>query len=145
MVKISPITDPAPVMDLFMRSDLEIEEDEFVRRQFLKGYKAENEKGEVIGGCALTVQEGHYIINGIAVDPEYRKTNIASELLSKTTADAKALGAEEMILVARAPGFFRKNGYENVPDSQVPQGLFDCLQCPQYKTRCFPEIMKRKL
>lgn len=145
MVKISPITDPAPVMELFMRSDLEIEDDEFVRRTFLKGYKAENEKGEVIGGCALTVQDGHYIINGIAVDPEFRKSNIATDMLERTMADAKEMGADEMILVARAPGFFRKNGYENVPDEKVPEGLFDCLSCPQYQKKCFPEIMKKKL
>lgn len=145
MVKVSPIDNPAPVMDLFMRSNLEIEDDEFARRVFLKGYKAETEDGTVIGGCALTVADGHYIINGIAVEPEYRKTHIASEMLSRTMDDARAMGAKEIILVARAPGFFRKNNFVNVPDEEIPQGLFDCLSCPQYQKECFPEIMKKGL
>lgn len=141
MVKISPIDSPEPVLDLFIRSDLEIAENEFVDRIFLKGYKAENEEGTLIGGCALTETDGHYIINGIAVEPEYRKTHIATEMLSRCIADAKEMGAKEIILVARAPGFFRKNNFKNIPDEEVPQGIFDCLECPQYKTKCFPEIM----
>ena len=145
MVKISPINDPDPIMDLFLRSDLEIQEDEFVERVFLKGYQAEDQEGRIIGGCALTEMDGHYIINGIAVDPEYRKTGVASEMLSRTLQDAKGMGAGEIILVARAPGFFRKNGFVNVPDEEVPEGLFDCLSCPQYQKQCFPEIMKRSL
>ncbi|WP_130864125.1 GNAT family N-acetyltransferase [Bacilliculturomica massiliensis] len=145
MVKITPITDPAPVMELFMRSNLEIEEDEFERRVFLKGYKAENEEGVVIGGCALTEVDGHYIINGIAVDPEYRKTHIASDMLARCLEDARQMGAKEIILVARAPGFFRKNKFINVPDGEVPEGLFDCLSCPQYQKECFPEIMRLPL
>lgn len=145
MVKISPIDEPRPVMELFQRSDLEIEDDEFVKRQFLKGYKAENQEGDVIGGCALTTVNGYYIINGIAVDPEYRKTQIASRMLEKTLGDAKALGADEIILVARAPGFFRKNGFINMAEGEVPKGIFDCLVCPQYQKKCFPEIMKKKL
>ena len=145
MVQYLPIDTPEPVMDLFTRNDLEISEEELAERVFLKGYKAENEKGEVIGGCMLTSKDGHFIINGIAVEPEFRKKNIATEMLDRTMADAKAMGAEEMILVARAPGFFRKNGYENVPDEEVPQGVFGCLECVQYQKQCFPEIMKRKL
>lgn len=145
MVTVKPIESPDDVMELFLRSDLEMTEDEFDTRVFLKGYEAKNEKGEVIGGCALTEQDGHFIINGIAVDPAYRKTGVASEMLARTTEDARALGAEEIILVARAPGFFRKNGYENVPDPDIPEGLFDCQSCPQYRQRCFPEIMKKSL
>lgn len=145
MVTIQPIDRPDSVMELFMRSDLEIAEDEFVRNIFLKGYEATNERGEVIGGCALTEQDGYFIINGIAVDPEYRKTGVASKMLDLVTEDAKSMGAEEIVLVARAPGFFRKNGYANVPDHELPQGLFDCLECPQYQKRCFPEIMKKRI
>ena len=145
MVEISPITSPEPVLDLFIRSNLEIAEDEFAEKEFLSGYQAKTQDGRIVGGCVLVLQKDHYVINGIAVEPEYRKENLASKMLSLCLEDAKKRGAKEVILVARAPGFFRKQGFLNVADGDVPEGLFDCLVCPQYKTECFPEIMKLRL
>ena len=49
-----------------------------------------------------------------------------------------------MYLVARAPGFFRKEGFETVDREDAPD-FFECLTCPQYGISCHPEVMKKDL
>ena len=46
-----------------------------------------------------------------------------------------------MYLVARAPEFFRKNGFVTIPREEAPN-FFECLTCPQYGKTCHPEVMK---
>ena len=86
-------------------------------------YKTDRHR--LIGGFVLAERQGEFIVDGIAVDPEYR-------------------GGKRIFLVARAPGFFRKSGFVTVPREEAPN-FFECLTCPQYGVDCHPEVMRLDL
>ncbi|MDO4833940.1 MAG: GNAT family N-acetyltransferase [Bacillota bacterium] len=96
---------------------------------------------KLIGGFVLAKREGEFICDGIATDPEYRGTGLGRALLAKGIEEVTKLGGSRMYLVARAPEFFRKNGFETIGRDEAPN-FFECLTCPQYKVSCHPEVMR---
>lgn len=129
------------LVEMFIRHDLEFSVDEPLPTDLVKCWKAEDENGKLISGCVLAIRGGEYIIDGIATEPEYRKEKIAGKLLELALEEVKARGGKEVFLVAKAPGFFKKHGFVEIPATDVPL-LFDCLSCPQFQKTCFPETMK---
>lgn len=99
---------------------------------------------KLIGGFVLAKREGEFIVDGIAVDPEYRKYKIGKTLLNKGIEETLRLGGKSIYLVARAPEFFKKSGFVTVPREEAPN-FFECLTCPQYGVDCHPEVMKLDL
>ena len=106
--------------------------------------KYESEKSRLIGGFVLAKRQGEFIVDGIAVDPEYRKYHIGRALLDNGIEETLKRGGKRIFLVARAPGFFRKAGFVNVPREEAPN-FFECLTCPQYGVDCHPEVMRLDL
>jgi len=96
---------------------------------------------KLVGAIVLAKREGRYIIDGLAVASEYRKHDLGRIMLKKVIEQVKGLGGSELYLVARAPGFFRKNGFEAIDPAGAPN-FFECKQCPQYRVSCHPEVMK---
>lgn len=92
----------------------------------------------------LAERQGEFIVDGIAVDPEYRKEKLGKALLDLGIAETRKRGGKRIFLVARAPGFFRKSGFVTVPREEAPN-FFECLTCPQYGVDCHPEVMRLDL
>ena len=107
-------------------------------------YKDGSGRSHLIGGFVLAKRQGEFIVDGIAVDPAYRKLDIGRKLLEGGIAEARSRGGRRIFLVARAPGFFRKAGFVTVPREEAPN-FFECLTCPQYGVDCFPEVMRLEL
>lgn len=99
---------------------------------------------KLIGGFVLAKREGEFIVDGIAVDPEYRKYKIGKTLLNKGIEETLRLGGKRIYLVARAPEFFKKSGFVTIPREEAPN-FFECLTCPQYGVDCHPEVMRLEL
>lgn len=102
------------------------------------------DRHRLIGGFVLAERQGEFIVDGIAVDPEYRKENLGKTLLDLGIAETRKRGGKRIFLVARAPGFFRKSGFVTVPREEAPN-FFECLTCPQYGVDCHPEVMRLDL
>lgn len=132
------------LVEMFIRHGLEFSFDEPLPTDLVKCWKAEDENGRLISGCVLAMRGGEYIIDGISTEPEYRKEKIGGKLLQLALDEVKSRGGKEVYLVAKAPGFFKKHGFGEIPATDVPQ-LFDCLSCPQFQKTCFPEVMKLKI
>lgn len=98
----------------------------------------------LVAGIILAMREGEYIIDGIAVDAPMRKSGMGKTLLEKAEAEVKKRGGKRVYLVAKAPGFFRKLGYVNLPAEEAPN-FFECKSCPQFNVDCFPEVMVHEL
>jgi amino-acid N-acetyltransferase len=126
--------------DLFIRNELEFSAEEPVQTDILRGWGAYNDQ-TLIGGCVLALREGDFIIDGIAVDAPYRNTDVGSELLQAALDYAKEMGGKQVFLVARAPGFFSRQGFETIERKEGPL-FFECFTCPQYQTTCFPQVMR---
>ena len=105
-------------------------------------YKTDHHR--LIGGFVLAERQGEFIVDGIAVDPEYRKEKLGKALLDLGIAETRRRGGKRIFLVARAPGFFRKSGFVTVPREEAPN-FFECLTCPQYGVDCHPEVMRLDL
>ncbi|MDO4546151.1 MAG: GNAT family N-acetyltransferase [Bacillota bacterium] len=98
----------------------------------------------LIGGFVLAKREGEFIVDGIAIAPDYRKHKLGRVLLNKGIEETLKQGGSRIFLVARAPGFFRKAGFVTVPREEAPN-FFECLTCPQYGVDCHPEVMRLDL
>lgn len=137
------------LVKFFVENELEFDGDEEVDTDIVKCYKIENDNpsdsddvsdDNLIGAAVLALREGRYICDGIAVNPNYRNEGIGKILLDRLISDTKALGGDGIYLVARAPGFFRKYGFDEIDPKDAPN-FFECKYCPQYMNTCFPEIM----
>lgn len=99
------------------------------------------EFGRLIGAFVLAKREGEFICDGIAIDPQWRGTQLGKALLGLGIEEVRKRGGKRMYLVARAPEFFRKNGFVTVERAEAPN-FFECFTCPQYKVSCRPEVMR---
>ncbi|MDD5926884.1 MAG: GNAT family N-acetyltransferase [Firmicutes bacterium] len=128
----------------FVENQLEFDGDEEVDTDIVKCWKITQGDDYLVAGCVLAKREEEYIIDGIAVDKVMRKTGMGKILVDKVISEVKKLGGERIYLVARAPGFFRKLGFEAIDPSEAPN-FFECKQCPQYQVSCHPEVMKLEI
>lgn len=143
MIEIHTTDDYEKLVPFFMENGLEFSEEDPVPTDLVQCWEAV-EDGRLIGGFVLAKREGRFICDGIAVDPEYRKRELGRALLGEGLKEAAARGADSVYLVARAPGFFRREGFETVERSEAPD-FFECLTCEQYGVSCHPEVMRRHL
>jgi len=132
------------LLQFFIDNELEYESGEIAPDDLIKCYSARGEDGRLLGGCVLALREGRYICDGIATDPSIRGRNIGKRLLKKIVDEAHKRGADALYLVARAPDFYRKNGFVAIPREEAPS-FFECFTCSQYLTSCQPEVMKLAL
>jgi len=129
------------LMYFFAANHLEVDAEEAVPTNVIRTWKiTPKDSDKLVGAIALSQRQGEYIIDGIAVDENYRKTNIGKTLLDEAISMVKDLGGKRIYLVARAPGFFRKSGFTTIPRDAAPM-FFECLTCPQYGVDCHPEVM----
>ena len=128
----------------FVENQLEFDGDEEVDTDIVKCWKITQGDDYLVAGCVLAKREEEYIIDGIAVDKVLRKTGMGRILVNKVISEVKKLGGKRIYLVARAPGFFRKLGFETIDPSEAPN-FFECKQCPQYGVSCHPEVMKLEI
>lgn len=139
-IKITVTDDMDTLNDFFEANDLEISDAEPVETNVIKAWRADDENGNLVGGVCLAYREGDYIIDGIAVDQSLRGQRMGEKLLGLAIDQVKSLGGKKLFLVARAPGFFKTQGFNIVSEKEAPL-FFECVDCPQYKVDCFPEIM----
>ncbi len=132
------------LVKFFVENQLEFDGDEEVDTDILKCWEALSEGDRLLGGCVLALREERYIIDGIAVESDYRKLGIGKLLMDEAVKEVRNRGGDALYLVARAPGFFRKLGFYSVAAENAPL-FFECAQCPQYQKTCHPEIMKMEI
>lgn len=129
----------------FVENQLEFDGDEEVDTDIVKCFEVVHGAEEaLVGAAVLAKREGRYIIDGIAVDPLYRKMKVGNVLLKKVVSEVKAVGGDALFLVARAPGFFLANGFAAIEPESAPN-FFECKYCDQYQISCHPEVMKLEI
>ena len=144
--KISVTEDYDKLVPFFIENDLEFTEEDAIQvpTDLERCWEAVDDEGKLIGGFVLAKRQNEFIVDGIAVDPEYRGEKLGSALLKGGIEEAVKRGGRRIYLVARAPEFFRKHGFVTVPREEAPN-FFECLTCPQYGVSCHPEVMRLDL
>ncbi len=143
MINITPTEDYQSLVPFFIENELEFSEDEPTPTDIVRCWHA-MDGDRLVGGFVLAKRDGEFICDGIAVDPAWRGRELGRQLLQIGMEEAVRQGADSMYLVARAPGFFRKEGFETVQREDAPD-FFECLTCDQYGVTCHPEVMRRQL
>lgn len=144
-LKMSETRDYEALKKLYIKNDLELNPDDDMPEGVIKNWKITHGKEEYLAaGLTLAKYKGEYVIDGIAVEPEYRKMKIGKIILEKAISQVRNLGGKRIYLVARAPEFFRKQGFVTINSEEAPK-VFDCLTCPQNGIKCFPEVMRLDL
>ena len=140
---IQETEDYEKLVPFFIRNELEFTEEdaEEVSTDLVKCWQVTDEAGRLVGAFVLALREGEYICDGIAIEEDLRGTGLGSLLLNKGLEETIQQGGKRMFLVARAPEFFRRNGFVTVPREEAPN-FFECLTCPQYGVSCHPEVMR---
>ncbi len=140
---ISETEDYEKLVPFFIENELEFTEEdaEEVPTDVVKCWQITDADGRLVGGFVLALREGEYICDGIAIDNSLRGTGLGSQLLKLGLEETVKRGGDRMFLVARAPEFFRRNGFVTVPRQEAPN-FFECLTCPQYGISCHPEVMR---
>lgn len=144
-LKMSQTEDYEALKKLYIKNDLELDPNDPMPDGVVKNWKITHGEEEYLAaGLTLAKYKDEYVIDGIAVEPEYRKMKIGKIILEKAVSEVKALGGRKIFLVARAPEFFRKQGFVTIDKEEAPK-VFDCLTCPQFGTKCHPEVMRLDL
>ncbi|MDO4517917.1 MAG: GNAT family N-acetyltransferase [Bacillota bacterium] len=132
------------LVPFFMENELEFTEEDAIETptDVIKCWEAIDSEDNLIGGMVLAMREEEFICDGIAVDSKWRKSYVGQALLEAGMEEAKGRGAVRMYLVARAPGFFSRNGF--VKDSrETAPNFFECSTCPQFNAGCPAEVMRK--
>lgn len=129
--------------DLFVSSGLEFYLDETEEKVggFVKGFSLKRADGSLIGGSALAVKEGHYVLNDLAVYKEHRGKDLGELLFKVSMEELKKMGASSIYITAKVPEFFRKYGFYYLDLEDVPD-IFSCKTCSQLNKTCHPKFMK---
>ena len=140
---ISETEEYGKLVPFFIENELEFTEEdaEEVPTDLVKCWQITDEEGRLVGAFALARREDEFICDGIAIDESLRGTGLGTKLLELGIEETIKQGGRRMYLVARAPEFFRKNGFETVPREEAPN-FFECLTCPQCGVTCHPEVMR---
>ncbi|MDO4176781.1 MAG: GNAT family N-acetyltransferase [Bacillota bacterium] len=144
--RISETDEYEKLVPFFIENELEFTEEDMeeVPTDVVKCWEIVDKtdgNDKLIGGFVLAKREGEYICDGIAIAPAWRGTRLGKALLDKGIEEVQKQGGSRMYLVARAPEFFRKSGFETVGRDEAPN-FFECLSCPQYQVSCHPEVMR---
>ena len=140
-LKISTTKDYDSLVPMFIANRLEFSEEEPVPTDIVRCWQLTDDSDRLQGGAVLALREGRFIVDGIAVNEQYRSSGAGRQLLEHIIRETRRLGGSSIFLVARAPGFFRKSGFVTVDREDAPQ-FFECFTCPQYGKECRPEVMR---
>ncbi len=100
----------------------------------LRDFSVYEEKGEVVGCCALHVVWGDLAeIRSLAVRSETRERGIGRALFRSCVKEAPGLGVQRIFALTFVPDFFRKLGMAQVEKETLPHKVWsDCVRCPRF-------------
>lgn len=129
--------------NLFVSSGLEFNLNETGEKVkgFVKGYSLKTSDGSLVGGSALAIKDGQYVLNDLAVYEKYRGKGFGEVLVKLSMEELKKLGASSIYITAKVPEFFKSYGFYYLDLEDVPN-IFGCINCPQYDKACHPKFMK---
>jgi len=143
MINIQKSSRYTEIIQFFIDNELEFTEDQKQITDKVINYWEALDGEKLVGACVLGIRNGDYVLDGIAIDSNYRKKRIGERLLDKALIHLKALNASKLFLCARAPGFFKTQGFSTIDRSDAPH--VGCDGCDQLGVKCFPEVMVKDL
>lgn len=145
--KMKETDDFEKLVPFFIENGLEYDEDDKASDDLLQCWEIvhgdENDE-HLVAGLALSERNGDYVIDAVAVSKLFRKFKMGKILVEKAIKEVQAREGKCIYIVARAPGFFKKLGFETITREEAPD-FSECFSCEQFGNGCDPEVMKLEL
>ena len=95
-------------------------------------------RGQIVGCGALHLYGPHLAeVRSIAVAKEAQGQGAGSKLMDALMQEAQDHRVSQVCLFTRAPIFFGKLGFIEVPHASLPDKIYkDCQNCPRFHTSC---------
>lgn len=127
----------------FQNNGLEVEPGIKKPEYVLKCWECEDQTShKLIGGAAIEKRDGEFVVSDVAVDINYRKGNIGTQLMNTVETEIIHMGGKEAWLVAKVPEFYLKLGWKVVAREKAPD-ISNCFSCTKYGNECNPEVMHK--
>ena len=112
----------------------------------LRDFKLYEEKGQVLGCCALQVIWADLAeLKSLAVRADQRGRGIGSLLVAAICQEARRLNLPQVFCLTMEKGFFEGMGFEKVAMDSLPMKVWsDCIRCPK-QANCDEIAMVKKL
>jgi amino-acid N-acetyltransferase len=99
-------------------------------------YVQESKKGsnKIVGVCTLhIIWENLAEIRSLAVNADYQKKGIGSQLVKACLKEAADLGIKKVFCLTYHGKFFSLLGFRNIDKSELPHKIWaDCLKCSKF-------------
>lgn len=145
--KMEAISDFSSLVPFFIENGLEYSEGE-PEPEGLTGcwqvVSGEGDEKQRVAALVLSVRQGEYVIDAIAVTKMFRKFKIGKILMEKAIKTVLEKGGSSIYIVAKVPEFFKKFGFETISREEAPD-FSECFNCEQFGAGCEPEVMKLSL
>ncbi len=100
----------------------------------------------MVGTVSLEDYRGLTVVGRVAVAQDDRGSGLGRRLLTTLEDEARRRGLRKLWATARAPGFFVSMGFSVIADgSERDLLLSECGDCPQYRTDCNPQAVRKTL
>ncbi len=93
------------------------------------------ENGKIISAATLSRRFEVFILDYVAVDPQYRKKGLGESAVAEILLKAGQLGAKKVYITSKNPMFFKKLGFLEGSPEGVDMNA-DCVGCPQFNNGC---------
>jgi amino-acid N-acetyltransferase len=92
------------------------------------------EKGEVLGVCALTIFWGDLAeIRSLAVDSKHTGRGIGTALVKRALEEAREFGIPRVFTLTYQVKFFEKLGFKVIDKERLPHKIWrDCINCVKF-------------
>lgn len=117
MYSIRETQDFYPLSLLYQESGLEVTPGHTPPQGTLSMLRCEDsETGELVAAATLQHRAGHFVLAHLAVVSHLQGGGLGSQLLASAEHHAKQLGARELWLVGKVPGFYARYQWHTVPE-----------------------------
>lgn len=99
-----------------------------------------DQNGKTVAAATMSFRFSVFILDYVAVDPDFRKQGLGEQAVEKIKAKAKELGAKSLYITAKSPSFFKKIGFVNGSPAGVDMNA-DCIGCPEFNNGCRKQPM----
>lgn len=97
-------------------------------------YVCRNDKGRVIGCCALEIVWADMAeIRSLVVDSRYRRRGLGRLLIEQALAESEELMVTKTFTLTYIPSFFKQFGFKEVDKKELPHKIWtDCIHCAHF-------------
>lgn len=136
--------DYKPLIPIFVEAGLEATEFPEIKDALFNCYYLYLEE-DLIGGAAVLKYDKDFIIQDFAIEAARQNQGFGTLVYEYILKDIINHGGQAIYLTGKAPEFYKKFGFVEIPGSEMPGKVPGCFSCERYQTNCFPVFMKLNL